>query len=95
MCSCGTPLTRFDTSRNYRPDLCWACMTTEHIRNPLPFWPGASQAYKKAYMIMDKHGANHHLIDALNKGEEETIKGILLTYTCDIDHALDMKRDWD
>ena len=46
----------------------------------LPEWPGADKAYTRAQEYMAKYGADHALIDALNKGDEERIKGILLDY---------------
>ena len=54
-------------------------MTAESgIEGNLPLWKGASHCYSKAYAVMKKQGANHPLIKALNKGDEEQIKGILL-----------------
>lgn len=46
----------------------------------LPKWRGASAAYSKAYRLMEKYGADTELIKALNRGDEEKIKGILLEY---------------
>ena len=49
----------------------------------LPDWPDwpdspgirrASAVYSKAYRLMEQHGADDLLIEALNKGSEETIK---------------------
>jgi hypothetical protein len=48
------------------------------IEGNLPLWKGASAVYSKAYRLMDKYGADHALIEALNKGDEEEIKAILL-----------------
>lgn len=52
---------------------------TEKNEN-LPNWPtgSASAVYSKAYRHMEKNGADQDLIDALNKGDEERIKAILL-----------------
>ena len=46
----------------------------------LPDWPGAGQAYTKAYAYMEKYGADPDLIEALNKGDEEYIKWANLNY---------------
>jgi hypothetical protein len=40
--------------------------------------PPCSHCYSRAYALMKKHGANLDLIKALDKGDEEKIKGILL-----------------
>lgn len=48
------------------------------IEGNLPLWRGASAVYTKAYLLMAKYGPNTHLIKALGKGDEETIKSILL-----------------
>ena len=45
-----------------------------------PTWKGASQVYSKAYKYMDEHGPDYDLIAALNEGDEEWIKGILLDH---------------
>jgi len=44
----------------------------------LPPWEGASAVYSKAYRHMENHGPDHALIDALNSGDEETIKANML-----------------
>lgn len=43
-----------------------------------PRWPGASAVYSKAYRLMEERGADHDLIEALDEGNEERIKAILL-----------------
>jgi len=43
-----------------------------------PSWPGASEVYSKAYRYMEKHGADHALIKALEKGNEEEVKANML-----------------
>lgn len=43
-----------------------------------PTWPGASKVYSAAYKWMEDHGPDHQLIEALGKGDEELIKGIML-----------------
>ena len=49
----------------------------------LPDWPGASKVYSKAYMVIEQMSNGEEkdeLIEALNKGDEEKIKGLLLLY---------------
>ena len=52
----------------------------------LPKWPGASAVYSKAYDCLDQMAnisrgeESHDLIEALNEGDEERIKGLLLLY---------------
>ena len=41
----------------------------------LPLWPGASAVYS-AYMR--QHGADSQLIDALDSGDEESLKAVML-----------------
>lgn len=51
------------------------------IEGNLPNWRGASAVYSKAYRILERMaqgGDKDTLIDALNKGNEEQIKGLLL-----------------
>lgn len=43
-----------------------------------PDWPGASKIYSWAYAFMREHGASEFLIEALEKGDEETLKAIKL-----------------
>lgn len=59
----------------------------------LPTWAGASSAYSRAYRTLERMARNghvskrhvseemHDLIEALNEGNEERIKGLLLHYT--------------
>jgi hypothetical protein len=44
----------------------------------LPPWRGASEVYSRAYRYMERCGYDPDLGEALAKGREETIKGILL-----------------
>ena len=48
------------------------------IEGNLPTWTGASAVYSKAYAYMKKHGANTMLIDALDDGDEEELKAVML-----------------
>jgi len=50
------------------------------IEGNLPRWRGASAVYSKAYRYMEKYGSDRELIEALNEGDEERIKSILLNY---------------
>ena len=44
----------------------------------LPTWHKASAVYSRAYRLMEKHGSDDLLIEALNKGDEEMIKANML-----------------
>jgi hypothetical protein len=55
----------------------------------LPKWRGASAAYSKAYATMAKYGPDAGLIKALNEGDEEKIKGILLEYSSRDYHGIE------
>ena len=48
----------------------------------LPTWPGASSCYSRAYKLLDSQKLDSvkcdMLIEALNEGDEEYIKGVLL-----------------
>ncbi|KKN67693.1 hypothetical protein LCGC14_0458370 [marine sediment metagenome] len=50
----------------------------------LPDWPGASEVYSKAYKVLEKRVFDRYdrdeLIEALNKGDEEKIKGLMLLF---------------
>jgi hypothetical protein len=50
------------------------------IEGNLPEWPGASAVYSRAYKEMKEKGPDRDLIKALNEGDEEKIKGILMYY---------------
>ena len=50
------------------------------IEGNLPQWSGASAVYSRAYKLMEKGGYNRLLIDALNTGDEEKIKSVLLHF---------------
>lgn len=50
-----------------------------------PTWPHASAVYSKAYAHMAKYSPNHDLIDALARGDEETIKAHMLRINADIE----------
>ena len=43
-----------------------------------PTWKGASAVYSKAYAYMERYGPDYALIEALEGGDEETIKAIML-----------------
>ena len=46
----------------------------------IPKWSGADVCYAKSLDIMERHGPDRLLIDALDAGDEERIKGMLLDY---------------
>jgi len=54
------------------------------IEGNLPSWKGASRIYSKAYAYMNEHGEDCSLIDALNSGDEEAIKGNMLRINSEI-----------
>lgn len=63
-------------SKNYY--LCEGCSN-------LPEWASASAVYSKAYRVLESMALRHasmddrrRLIEALDKGDEEVIKGLLL-----------------
>ena len=53
-------------------------MVETGIDGNCPTWPGASRVYSKAYAYMEKHGRDYELIEALNGGDEEIIKAVML-----------------
>lgn len=62
-------------------------MADTGIEGNLPAWPGASACYSKAYRILAAMGLREgralsfdrvRLIEALDRGDEEEIKGLLL-----------------
>jgi hypothetical protein len=75
-------------------------MMTESSISNLPSWPGASVVYSRCYRLLGRMARNGHvarrrgrcvtsaemdtIIDALNRGDEEYLKGILLE-ACDGD----------
>jgi len=63
------------------------------IEGNLPSWPGASHCYKRAYRMLENMALHGHvryrtpssemddLIEALDRGDEEKIKGLLMLYS--------------
>ncbi len=55
------------------------------MTDSLPSWPGASSCYSRAYRLLEKWAVagscqeeTTDLIDALNRGDEESIKATLM-----------------
>ena len=51
-----------------------------------PSWHGASGVYSKAYRLMEEHGSDDYLIEALGLGDEERIKACMLRINGEIIH---------